>query len=84
MTKSKAKSLITETKGKFFSIKFVKKDASIRKMNCRLGVKKYLHGGKSNVDQEDFLTVYDIVAMGYRNINLSTVLSVTFKGKEIK
>ncbi len=80
MTKSKAKSLIEQTKGKFFTVKFVKKDATVRTMTCRLGVKKYLHGGHTKVDQNDFLTVYDIAARGYRNINLSTVQEVHFKG----
>lgn len=84
MTKSKAKALIEETKGKFFTVRFVKKDATIRTMNCRLGVKKHLHNGTSKVDQNDFVTVYDMVAGGYRNINLSTVQSIKFKGKEIK
>jgi hypothetical protein len=79
MTKSKAKEIIEQTKGRFMTIKFVKKDATIRTMNCRLGVKKYLHGGKSNVDQNDYVTVYDLNAKGYRSVNLSTVQEIHYK-----
>ena len=80
MTKSEAKQLMEQTKGRFFTVKFIKKDATVRIMNCRLGVKKYLHGGKSLVDQNDFIIVYDMNAKGYRNINLTTVQEVHYKG----
>ena len=66
--------VIRKTNGKFFKVLFVKKDGSLREMTCRLGVKKGLRGGKSTTDHLDnIVTVYDIVAKGYRNINLDTV-----------
>ena len=66
--------VIRKTNGKFFKVLFVKKDGSLREMTCRLGVKKDLRGGKSTTEHLDnLITVYDVFAKGYRNINLDTV-----------
>lgn len=66
--------VIRKTNGKFFKVLFVKKDGSLREMTCRLGVKKDLRGGKSTTEHLDnIVTVYDVFAKGYRNINLDTV-----------
>ena len=66
--------VIRKTNGKFFKVLFVKKDGSLREMTCRLGVKKDLRGGKSTTEHLDnIVTVYDVLAKGYRNINLDTV-----------
>jgi len=63
---------------KFFTISFVKKDGTLRKMNARLGVTKHLKGGKKSYNPDDFnyLTVYDLQKKGYRTINLSTIKKV--------
>ena len=76
MTHSEAQSKIMATNGHFFGVTFKKKDGTIRTMNARLGVKRYLKGGKSTVDQSKYATVYDVVAKGYRNIDLDTVIEV--------
>ena len=66
--------IIRKTNGKFFKVLFAKKDGSLREMTCRIGVKKGLRGGKSTTEHLDnIVTVYDVVAKGYRNINLYTV-----------
>lgn len=71
------------TNGQFFGITFTKKDGSLRVMNCRLGVKKYLKGGKNTTQAyEKFLTVFDTNADGYRNVNLETVLRLSLGGKD--
>ncbi len=60
MKKSKAervRDLIEKTNGKFFTVKFVKKNGDIRIMTARLGVKKYLKGGKRTVP-EDAIVVF--------------------------
>ena len=36
--------MIKSTKGKFFSVTFIKKDGSVRKMTARLGVRKGING----------------------------------------
>ena len=74
------KSVLKATKGKFFTVVFVKKDGTTRVMNCRLGVTKHLKGGVSTLNPSEFLTVYDMQAEGYRAINLSTIVSVTCGG----
>jgi hypothetical protein len=68
------KQIIEQAKGKFFVAKFVKKNGEIRKMNGRLGVKKYLKGGEStSKDKENLVVVYDVQKKGYRTINLDTM-----------
>lgn len=80
--------LIKGTKGAFFTVKFIKKDGTERIMNCRLGVKKYLHGGELPYDPvaKGLLPVWDPVAAktsdGYRIINTNTILSAKIGGKE--
>ena len=61
--------------GKFFSVEFEKKDGTLRKMTCRLGVKKHLKGGKSTVaHKNELLTVFE-AGVGYKNISLNKVMS---------
>jgi hypothetical protein len=73
--KETAKELIFDTKGKFFTVTFIKKDGSERVMNARLGVKKYLKGGTLKYNPEDFnyITVYDMGAKDYRTVNANTI-----------
>lgn len=65
-----------------FTATFTKKDGSDRVMNCRLDVKKHLHGGQNNTMHKDnLLTVYDMQSKGYRTINTDTLKSISVKGK---
>lgn len=79
------KTLKTELKGRIFSATFIKKDGSIRKINCRLGVVKALQGGalKYNAEAANNLVVYDLQAKGYRTIPLDKLLTLRYNGKEI-
>lgn len=63
---------------KFFTISFIKKDGTLRKMNARLGVTKHLKGGKKSYNPDDFnyLTVFDLGKKQYRTVNLNTVKEV--------
>lgn len=63
---------------KFFTISFIKKDGTLRKMNARLGVTKHLKGGKKSYNPDDFnyLTVFDLAKKQYRTVNLNTVKEV--------
>lgn len=72
--------VLKATKGKFFTVSFIKKDGSLRIMNCRLGVTKHLKGGVSTLNPDKFLTVYDVQSKGYRAINFDTIISVTCGG----
>ena len=67
---------ILNSNGKIFSVEFVKKDGSVRLMNCRLGVTKYLKGGSSTLNPDKFITVYDLQSEGYRAINKDSIINV--------
>jgi len=57
--------------GKIFQVEFIKRTTGeLRKMRCRLGVKKYLKGGVKKYASKDkqLLTVFDMDAKGYRSI----------------
>ena len=79
------KTLKTELKGRIFSATFIKKDGSIRKINCRLGVVKALKGGelKYNAEAANNLVVYDLQAKSYRTIPLDKLLTLRYNKKEI-
>lgn len=66
--------------GKIFSVTFVKKDGTLRKMTARLGVKKDLKGVGLKFDpaEKNLLVVFDMHKRAYRMINLKTIIS--FKG----
>jgi hypothetical protein len=74
-----------ELKGRIFSATFIKKDGTIRKINCRLGVVKALRGGalKYNAEALNNLVVYDLQAKGYRTIPLDKLLTLRYNRKEI-
>jgi hypothetical protein len=75
--------LIKSTKGKIFTVSFIKKDGSLRRMNCRLGVKKHLKGGEMAYDpsEYDLLPVFDLQNEAYRMINLETLKEITVDGE---
>lgn len=77
---SKLADIVAQSKGKFLTVVFYKKDNSIRSMNCRLGVTKYLKGGQSTLDKDKFIIVYDMVKKGYRAIDKESIISVTVGG----
>ena len=68
---------------KFFTVTFIKKDKTIRTINGRLGVKKYLKGGECKLNQDKFLIVYSVQDAGYRAINKSNILSIKAKNLSI-
>ena len=70
------KQWIESTRGRFFTVEFVKKDGSNRKMLARTGVKKGLVGaGRSTQLAENLLCVYDVQAKDYRTVNCDNVIS---------
>ena len=75
------KDKILATNGKFFSVSFIKKDGSERKMTARLGVKKDIKGVglKFNPSERNLIVVFDIHKKAYRMINLSTIFKFKFK-----
>lgn len=74
-----ARELIRATKGKIFTVTFVKRSNGDRRMmNCRLGVKKYLHGGELPYwpDDHNLIPVFDLKKNDYRMISADTLESL--------
>ena len=69
------KEKILATNGRFFSVSFIKKDGTERRMTARLGVKKGIKGVglKFNPSDHNLMVVYDIHKRAYRMINLLTI-----------
>jgi hypothetical protein len=75
------KEQILATNGKFFSVSFIKKDGTTRKMTARLGVKKNLKGVglKFDPSEKNLIVVFDVHKKAYRMINLLTIFKFKFK-----
>mgnify|MGYP003640194130 FL=1 len=73
------RNLITESKGKIFSIEFIKKDGTKRKMNARISVKKGVNGKGLKYDpfEKGYLIAYDMAKDGFRTINLETITKIS-------
>jgi hypothetical protein len=82
MNKQELKDMV---KGKFFTVEFTKNDGTIRKMNARLGVNKYVtgKGKKFNDDNYNLVTVYDLKKKEYRSFKLDRLKTIKFKGETI-
>jgi hypothetical protein len=84
ITRDNLFNLICKNKSNIFSVVFLKKDGSIRKMICRFGVKKHLKGGSLKFDpiKRGLLVVFDMQKESYRMINLKTITNINMKGVE--
>ena len=82
LTREKVQAEIRNQKNKLFSITFIKKDGTDRKMVARLGVKKGLRGGENKVVKPDnsYITVYDMQKDAYRTLNLRTIKEIKLAG----
>ena len=84
MKVTELRSLVGENS--IFTVDFIKKDGTLRTMNCRLGVTRHLKGGELgyNAKEKNLLPVFDMVAGAYRMINVSTILEIRFNKQVIK
>ena len=75
---------IKETKGKIFTVTFVKKDGTTRVMNARLRVRSYLKGGELPYDPvaKGLIPVFDIKKLEYRMVNTKTIISAKIGNNE--
>ncbi len=64
--------------GRFFHLKFYKRDGSIREMQCRFGVTCALKGGQASYDPDEkgCIVVY-VEAKGYRSVRFRSIISAT-------
>lgn len=62
----------------FFTIEFIKKDSTLRKLNGRLGVTKHLRGGQDSTSHIDkYLNVFENGSeTKYRKVNLETTQKI--------
>lgn len=80
---------VKSTQGRMFGVEFMKADGSIRKMNCRIDVKKHLAGGVKTYDAKDSkdgdttIGVFDVQSKGYRCFKASKVSSLIIDGNKI-
>lgn len=86
ISKIKARNLIYKTNGSFFSVRFVKKDGSLRDMVCRTGVTKHLKGGELAFDPHErgLIVVFEMDQEGYRMINVKTLRQLRIDGQAYK
>ena len=84
MNIKRIREILEATNGRAFTVTFMKKDGTIRTMNCRTGVKKHLKGGASTIAHKpNLMSVWDLKSEGYRSINLSTVINAKVDGAVI-
>ena len=69
--------------GRVFSATFVKKDGTLRVMNCRRGVSKHVTGTglKFNPQDKQLLGVFDMHKDQHRFINLQTLTQIRAGGE---
>ena len=78
---SEARNILLNTNGTFFSMLYKKADGSIRLMNARLGVTRYLMGNKPVQDNRGSLvTIYE-TNKGYRSIYPDQIIKLNCNGR---
>lgn len=73
--------------GLIFGVSFVKRTTGeLRTMSCRLGVKKFLRGGKLTYSpaEKELLTVFSMNDNGYRSIPLNAIKRLSIAGESFK
>ena len=71
---------IPNLQGRFFTVEFMKKDGTIRTINGRLGVKRYLKGGKATVDGKYYLIMWSVRDKGYRAVRKDAIVRISCDG----
>ena len=83
--RTKAKELISQSKGRIFSTTFIKKDNTIRTLTSRTG-KKY----KSKTDRKapykpqnyNLMPLYDMRKKAFRMLNFNTLLTLSINNNK--
>lgn len=93
--REKVQDFLVGLNGKMFSVDFIKKDGSIRTLNGRLAVKKYVKGtGQNHAARLDlpYISIWEAPKpqdydregqKKYKSVNLATIQSIRAKGKEL-
>lgn len=83
LAKDVLKFIMEESRGRFFSIRFIKRtDGTVREMLCRYGVQSHKRGGESAYDfkEHKLVCVFDVHKNGYRSIPIEGMLDITING----
>tara|TARA_Y100000310_G_C20410607_1_gene681787 strand:+ start:104 stop:388 length:285 start_codon:yes stop_codon:yes gene_type:complete len=87
ISKEEARDIIKGSGGKFVSVKFVKKDGSVRDLNGRIGVYKSQYaplknvGLKYNPNDYGLVSIFDVQKKAYRMINIETLSQLKIDGE---
>ena len=87
ISKATATEMIKSSKGKFLSVRFVKKNGEIRDMNGRVGVHKSPHapltgeGLAYNPDDYGLVGIFDAQLKAYRMVNINTLSHLKVDGQ---
>ena len=83
INRTKIESFMRSLRGRAAGVTFIKKDGTVRTMNARLGVVKYLKGGRKTVGKfgDPYLTVWSFNDQAYRTVNLLSVYKVNANGE---
>jgi hypothetical protein len=78
--------MIKQSRGQFFTVEYQKLDGTVRKMNGRIGVTKYLkHMSDEEKVENSFapwsnrITMYDVKQKGYRTFYCDRVLGLNIR-----
>ena len=79
ITRTRAKELIKDSKGKIFSTSFIKKDNTIRTLTSRLFIKYKKTGIEPPYKPSDYnlIPLYDMRKKAFRMLNLNTLLTLS-------
>lgn len=72
-TKSELQQAIASKKGKFFSLRFKKKDGSERVACCKNKYNTAIRGGTSTLDNTPYVAVYDVNKGGWISVHPENV-----------
>ena len=74
--------ILSYNSGRFFSVRFIKKDGSFRNMTCKKVVKHAIKGtgARYNALERGYLPVYDISKKQYRTSNFNTLMRFKLNG----
>ena len=83
ISKQQAIKMIKADGGKFFGVKFTKKDGTPRTMNCKRVMKVAIKGtGKSKPSNDNIIPVYSNNDRGYRSFDIDRLISLKMGGEE--
>ena len=82
INKSQAIKMIKSDGGRFFGVKFTKKDGTPRIMNCKRIMKAAIKGTGQSKSNDHIIPVYSNNDKGYRSFDIDRLISLKMGGEE--